>query len=67
MDKWTQQFMQTYPVLMGDGAVHQKIWTGYGSTIGLPFNLILDRNTMQVKGKLGSPTYQAAADLCDME
>ena len=50
---------------MGDGAVHQKLWQGYGSTIGLPFNLIIDRNTMVVKGHLGSPSFQAASAMCD--
>ena len=65
VDGWTQEFMQNYPVLMGDGKIQQKIWAGYGSTIGLPFNLIIDRATMTVKGHLGAPTIANATAMCD--
>ena len=53
------------------GDILQQFWkrfTTFGrrnGSIGLPFNLIIDRETMVVKGLLGSPTYQAAATLCD--
>jgi hypothetical protein len=57
--------MQNYPVLMGDGMIQNRLFQGWGSTIGLPFNLIIDRETMAVKGLLKSPDYQAASDLCD--
>ena len=52
---------------MGDGSIQQRIWAGYdmNGVIGLPVNLVIDRKTMVVKGKLGSPTFQAASALCD--
>ena len=67
LDSWTQEFTQTYPVVMGDGSIQQRIWAGYdmNGVIGLPVNLVIDRKTMVVKGKLGSPTFQAASALCD--
>ena len=65
LDSWTQEFHQNYPSVMGDGKVHQKIWQGWGSTIGLPFNLIIDRETMVVKGKMTSAGLQGAVDTCN--
>lgn len=65
VDAWTTMYHQNYPVLMGDGKIQQTIWRGYGSTIGLPFALVIDRETMVVKGQLSGPGYQAASDLCD--
>lgn len=73
VDSWTTEFHQNYPVLMDDGGgkqgggIHNKIWQGWDTngTIGLPFNLIVDRKTMQVKGHLTTPTYAGAEALCD--
>lgn len=67
LDNWAGEFHQNYPVMMSDGKVHQQIWRGWDNNgvIGLPFNMILDRKTMQVKGHLGSPTFAAASAMCD--
>ena len=65
LDQWTQEFHQNYPSVMSDGKIHQKIWQGWGSTIGLPFNLIIDRETMVVKGLMMGGGLQAAADMCN--
>lgn len=68
LDSWAGEFKQNYPVVMDNGeAVFNRFasaWAMNGS-IGLPFNLILDRKTMTVIGHLTSPTYAAASAMCD--
>lgn len=67
VDAWIADFSQNYPVVMSDGKIHQDIWRGWddNGVIGLPFNLIIDRKTMAVKGHLRTPTYEAAVQMCD--
>ena len=65
LDTWTGMFHQNYPSVMGDGKIHQKIWQGWGPSIGLPFNLIIDRETMVIKGLMKSAGLQGAIDLCN--
>lgn len=66
VDRWTQQFNQNYPVVMGDGKFQNPIFNAWaqGGVIGLPLNLVIDRETMQVKAHVG-PDYNGAVAACD--
>jgi hypothetical protein len=47
VDAWTQQFQENFTVALGTRN-SEHLFDGYGSTIGLPFNLIVDPRSMQV-------------------
>ena len=49
VDQWTQRYQQDYPVVLGTPQQAQ-LWNGWGqnNTIGLPFNFIVQPDTMQV-------------------
>ena len=48
MEAWTQEYQQNFYVVQGNTKTWNPLVKGYGSTIGLPFNLILKPQTMQV-------------------
>lgn len=66
LDRWTQQFHQNYPAVMGDGKFQNPIFRAWAQNgvIGLPLNLVIDRQTMQVKGQVG-PSFADAVATCD--
>ena len=45
--KWNQRFRQNFYVVQGTAATEQ-LWNGYGMTIGLPFNFVVNPTTMTV-------------------
>ena len=67
VDAWISDFHQTFPTVMSKNNIHQKIWQGWDTngTIGLPFNLLVDRKTMAVKGHLADATFDGAVKMCE--
>jgi hypothetical protein len=77
VDAWTVKYSQNFYVTKGTSAT-RNLWQGYGSTIGLPFNLIIRPSDMQILDatKVGymSPAVQGfdpmihdnATTLCNM-
>jgi hypothetical protein len=66
VDAWTQQFMENFYVVQGT-ALTEHLFDGYGSTIGLPFNLIVKPSSMTVEGVVQgfeSDIYTKAMQLC---
>jgi hypothetical protein len=66
VDAWTQQFQENFTVALGT-RLSEHLFDGYGSTIGLPFNLIVDPHTMQVLDNVQgfeSQIYQHATQKC---
>jgi thiol-disulfide isomerase/thioredoxin len=48
VDAWTQNFRENFPVVEGSTSIEQRMFAGYGQSIGLPFNLIVQPKTMTV-------------------
>jgi hypothetical protein len=66
VDNWTQQFFQNFPVVKGTTTT-DNLMQGYGSTIGLPFSLIVNPTTMKVLDSVqgyDSQIHSYATSLC---
>lgn len=64
---WTQQFMQDFYVVRGTQSVANQFENGYGNSIGLPFNFVVDPKTMSILWQFSGYDpmgYQDAMSYC---
>jgi hypothetical protein len=66
VDTWTQYYKQNFTVVQGTGAT-DNLLSGFGSTIGLPFNFVVKPQTMKVLDTVQGfdpQIHDYAANLC---